>query len=117
MIVFLAEKESLETVLSSDTPKNFPKRKFYSDMEVPDVASHFDPIYNDLRNIFDPPETTLTPVEKEKILAEAIKNTDNKKKLAKRLGQDYYQDEYTKVAISPKTQANKAMVQILGGYK
>ena len=98
MIVFLAEKESLETVLSSDTPKKCPK-KSYSDM---DVASHFDPIYNDLRNIFNPPETTLTPVEKAKILAEAIKNTDNKKKLAKRLGQDYYKDEYTKVAMSPK---------------
>ena len=57
-----------------------------------------------------PPETTLTPAEKAKILAAALKNTDKRKKASK----DFLKDKFTKVAMSPTIQANKAKVQILG---
>ena len=67
-------------VLTSHTPKNLPKRKSSSDREAPDEVCHLNPISNELSDIFNPPETTLTPTEKARILAASIKKAYNKKK-------------------------------------
>ena len=41
------EKEVLDSVLSSHTPKNNPKRKAYRGRKVPEGASHFNPTSNE----------------------------------------------------------------------
>jgi len=62
----------------------------------------------------DPPETTITPAKKAKILAGAIKNKDEKTKASQKTAvQTTAKDEYTKVAISSTIQANKVWVHVL----
>ena len=48
--------------------------------EVPDGASHFNPISKEWKDIFDPPEETIPPAKKAKNSAIVSKKTADKKK-------------------------------------
>ena len=79
------EKEAMDSVLSSHTPKNLPKRKSHRGRKVPDGASRFNPTSKEWRDILDPPKEIITPAKKAKVSATAGEMTAERKKTSQKI--------------------------------
>ena len=78
------EKEALDSVLGSHTPKIIPKGKAHGGRKVPEGASRFNPTSKEWRDILDPPEEIITPAKKAKVSATAGKKTAERKKTSRK---------------------------------
>ena len=75
------EEKAVEAVIATPTPKNIEKRKTRSGRKVPDGPGHFNPIYQEWKDILDPPDTAEPRARKPKF---ATKEKIGKKTIARK---------------------------------